>query len=313
MTSKKTKAPVKAAPKAKKAGASAPSKSSSPKSKAALAPKAKIVPKPAVMAKPAAKQAVKTAKAAKAVTPAKSKTKAKVAVSGKPSIAAKAVMTGKATVAAPAKKPLAPSKGTSAAKSSVPVKVLPQVRPQDAKKPVHPSAAKPVAATLPAKAGGKTIVSKPASKPIPPPPPPPPPKKPGKGLNAQQAERMKQLLLDRRSSLMDRKSNTELAAEDLGDTGGDSADRAAVSVDRDFMAESQARDAKMLQDIDEALGKISAGSYGICEECRCTIAIKRLEYLPNVAYCIECQEKLEEQGLYNDNSGGGPEDFRNVE
>ena len=31
-----------------------------------------------------------------------------------------------------------------------------------------------------------------------------------------------------------------------------------------------------------------------------TIPIARLEYMPNVQYCIECQEKLEEQGLLPD-------------
>jgi DnaK suppressor protein len=141
---------------------------------------------------------------------------------------------------------------------------------------------------------------------------PKPKAKPGKGLNDQQRERMKGLLLDRRKEILGRKTNTEAAAEELADSGGDSADRAAVSVDRDFMAESQARDAKSLKDIDEALVKLESGTYGICEECGSTIGLKRLEYLPNVAYCIDCQEKFEEQGLYPEPASGN-EDFRLVE
>lgn len=303
MTSKNTKAPAKAAPKAKKSGATSPPKSSSLKSKSVPAPKAKVASKAAVATRPAAK----TASAAKSSAPSKA------TIPGKPSVAPKGVPAGKTPAAAPTKKPVAPAKAPAVASGSAAAK---GAAPTAAKSPPKQAATSPAKAqtpVAPVKAVVKPAPIKPAPKPVPPPPPPPPPKKPGKGLNAQQSERMKQLLISRRSSLLDRKNNTELAAEDLGDSGGDSADRAAVSVDRDFMAESQARDAKMLQDIDEALGKISAGSYGICEECRCTIAIKRLEYMPNVAYCIECQEKLEEQGLYNDNSGGGPEDFRNVE
>ena len=299
MTSKNTKAPAKAAPKAKKTGAVSSPKSSSPKSKAVPAPKAKVASKSAV--------AAKTASAAKSSAPSKAPNP------GKPSVAPKGAPAGKTPAAAPAKKPVVPAKVPAVANGSAVAKGAAPTAAKIPPKQAATSPAKPLTPVAPVKAVVKPAPVKPAQKPVPPPPPPPPPKKPGKGLNAQQSERMKQLLISRRSSLLDRKNNTELAAEDLGDSGGDSADRAAVSVDRDFMAESQARDAKMLQDIDEALGKISAGSYGICEECRCTIAIKRLEYMPNVAYCIECQEKLEEQGLYNDNSGGGPEDFRNVE
>jgi DnaK suppressor protein len=150
------------------------------------------------------------------------------------------------------------------------------------------------------------------AKPAPPPEPPKPKPKPGKGLNPQQMERMKGLLLDRRKEILGRKTNTEAAAEELAEPGGDSADRAAVSVDRDFMAESQVRDAKSLKDIDEALVKLASGTYGNCEECGATIGLKRLEYLPNAAYCIECQEKFEEQGLYPEPASGG-EDFRLVE
>jgi len=42
------------------------------------------------------------------------------------------------------------------------------------------------------------------------------------------------------------------------------------------------------QKIKAALGKIDAGTYGICETCGEKIAIKRLEALPYATTCIDC-------------------------
>jgi DnaK suppressor protein len=43
-----------------------------------------------------------------------------------------------------------------------------------------------------------------------------------------------------------------------------------------------------LQDIDDALVKLEAGSYGRCEECGNEIAPARLEAMPAARLCITC-------------------------
>ncbi len=43
-----------------------------------------------------------------------------------------------------------------------------------------------------------------------------------------------------------------------------------------------------LNQIDEALAKIDAGTYGICERCHKPIAPARLEALPYATLCIDC-------------------------
>jgi DnaK suppressor protein len=122
-----------------------------------------------------------------------------------------------------------------------------------------------------------------------------------KGLTPAQREKMRNLLVQRRSLLLDNSRSKLDEVEDLGgDAGGDSADRAAASLDRDIMVDSAARETKQIRDIEAALAKIDAGTYGICDECQTTIPITRLEYMPNAQYCIECQEKLEDQGLLPD-------------
>ena len=50
---------------------------------------------------------------------------------------------------------------------------------------------------------------------------------------------------------------------------------------------------QLLVDIDDALARIKAGTYGRCENCHREIPRERLEALPYARYCMECAEKLE--------------------
>jgi DnaK suppressor protein len=56
--------------------------------------------------------------------------------------------------------------------------------------------------------------------------------------------------------------------------------------ERDQAIEESMRDE--LKQIDEALAKIEAGTYGICERCHKPIAPARLEALPYATLCIDC-------------------------
>jgi DnaK suppressor protein len=56
--------------------------------------------------------------------------------------------------------------------------------------------------------------------------------------------------------------------------------------ERDQAIEESMRDE--LKQIDEALEKIEAGTYGICERCHKPIAPARLEALPYATLCIDC-------------------------
>jgi DnaK suppressor protein len=51
----------------------------------------------------------------------------------------------------------------------------------------------------------------------------------------------------------------------------------------------------MVGKINEALEKISEGTYGICESCGGPIRSERLEALPYATRCIKCQRKDEAQ------------------
>lgn len=46
-----------------------------------------------------------------------------------------------------------------------------------------------------------------------------------------------------------------------------------------------------LLDVERAIAKIAAGSYGLCESCHQEIAPARLEAMPAARYCISCAAK----------------------
>lgn len=53
------------------------------------------------------------------------------------------------------------------------------------------------------------------------------------------------------------------------------------------------RDEKTVNEIIEALNRIKAETFGICEGCKKQIKKTRLRYMPHVRNCIECQRAAE--------------------
>ena len=51
-----------------------------------------------------------------------------------------------------------------------------------------------------------------------------------------------------------------------------------------------------LGEVDAALDRIRAGSYGQCQECGQPISHKRLEALPYTPHCIECAHEFQQRG-----------------
>jgi DnaK suppressor protein len=89
----------------------------------------------------------------------------------------------------------------------------------------------------------------------------------------------------------------ELGAAESGDLradidfGGSFADAAAVTAERTEVLGVVDTLKAQLVNVDRALAKIDAGTYGICEDCGKQIPAARLEARPESIRCVDCKTK----------------------
>ena len=81
--------------------------------------------------------------------------------------------------------------------------------------------------------------------------------------------------------------------QDGGIQEPDIADRASAETDKGLELRTRNRELKLISKIDDALERISDGSYGYCEETGDPIGVKRLEARPNATLSVEAQERHE--------------------
>jgi len=74
---------------------------------------------------------------------------------------------------------------------------------------------------------------------------------------------------------------------------GDFYDNASNDRERDLSLSLNQRDRQKLIMIDDALKRISSGSYGICPYCKDPIDENRLKVMPFTRYCLSCMEEEE--------------------
>jgi DnaK suppressor protein len=74
------------------------------------------------------------------------------------------------------------------------------------------------------------------------------------------------------------------------------ADIGSDAYEQEFTLSLMANEEETLELVEQALGRIKAKKFGICEECGGVIAKKRLEAIPFAPMCIRCAEKFESGG-----------------
>ena len=103
----------------------------------------------------------------------------------------------------------------------------------------------------------------------------------------------KKLLHERRQELMAEAVGTMQGMGEVVDAFPDPTDRGSLEGNRNLTLRIRDRERKLLSKIDEALGRIDDGSYGICEECDGAIGIERLKARPVTTLCIQCKSEQE--------------------
>jgi RNA polymerase-binding transcription factor DksA len=235
--------------------------------------------------------AVKKAAAKVAKAPAKAAAKAPAKAP-----AAKAATTAKkaATTAKPAKS-VPGTKATKAPAKSAAPKAAPPTKASKAPAKASKAPAKAPAKTAKAAAPAKAAPAK--SPPTRPQPAPKPPVKAKKHVLDKFEIEQKALLLEERAEYVSsaealKAEADQLAAEmEPGDVQFDeeSGEGGTTVIDRerDLAMSAQAR--VSVEEIDHALAKLTAGTYGPCENCGQPIPKARLKALPHARLCVACK------------------------
>ncbi|MEX1118748.1 MAG: TraR/DksA C4-type zinc finger protein [Terrimicrobiaceae bacterium] len=96
-----------------------------------------------------------------------------------------------------------------------------------------------------------------------------------------------------RDSLRSRAEGSEASA-----FGMHQADAGSDAYDRDFALSLLSMEQDSLYEINEAIKRIDAGAYGVCEISNKPIPHARLEALPFTRYTVECQAELEKRNRF---------------
>lgn len=80
-----------------------------------------------------------------------------------------------------------------------------------------------------------------------------------------------------------------------GEAFPDVSDQATAETNHNFTLRLREREQRLLKKVEEAIKRLSDGSYGICESCEEEIGLKRLIARPVTTLCIACKTEQEEK------------------
>jgi RNA polymerase-binding protein DksA len=113
-------------------------------------------------------------------------------------------------------------------------------------------------------------------------------------------ERFKEFLEEERRRVLDaieylHKENPGTIEDETEDETTDNhiAETATVTLDREIDYTLEENSEHVLSEIDAALARIEAGTYGVCINCGKPIAEERLAAIPWATYCIDCKRLVE--------------------
>ena len=85
----------------------------------------------------------------------------------------------------------------------------------------------------------------------------------------------------------------DLLRDGVDGAGNDQADVGSTSLERDAEMSLAANQRELLLQTEKALGRLDAGTYGICEVCGEAIGKLRLQAFPRATLCKDCKQREE--------------------
>ena len=117
-------------------------------------------------------------------------------------------------------------------------------------------------------------------------------------MKPERMEYFRSMLVKMKNELISKLNERYNETLSIGNDGAqDSADEAYNIYNKSLMLGKVETDAIKLQLVEQALGRINNGVYGVCFECEDEIDDRRLEFVPFARFCTECKSELEKKGL----------------
>lgn len=117
-----------------------------------------------------------------------------------------------------------------------------------------------------------------------------------KKMGKKEREEFRKTLLQKKEMIVRKLSElTNESKEMETNVAQDVIDKAETSYTKEFLLSLSDADREQLLFIDEALKRLKRDEFGVCQLCHQDIGRKRLEAVPWTPYCINCQEKAEEE------------------
>lgn len=114
-------------------------------------------------------------------------------------------------------------------------------------------------------------------------------------MEAEKIEYFRNVLIEEMKSLLGEADKTVTEMTSDASNFPDPTDRATQESDRNFELRIRDRERKLINKIKDALERINAGEFGICEECGEEISEARLKARPVTTLCINCKMEEEEK------------------
>lgn len=110
-------------------------------------------------------------------------------------------------------------------------------------------------------------------------------------MGARDLERYKRLLLAKRDELSAGRDETAALVPPAGGAQGDLMDRASADTQAELEIQLRKTDVRLLKAIEDALVRMRAGTFGVCETCKRSISRARLEAVPWTRHCRDCKQR----------------------
>lgn len=104
------------------------------------------------------------------------------------------------------------------------------------------------------------------------------------------------MLLEKREKIVNKLSEVYTESKEIeNDVAQDVVDKAESSYTKEFLLSLSSAERNQLILIDQALKRVNACTYGVCQMCQKPVTKKRLDVVPWAPFCIECQQEKENE------------------